>query len=124
LIWPAGVRAASLADRLGLPQGPLGRVRVDPTPQVPGHPGVFAIGDLACLEADGRPLPIAAPVAMQQGVVAARNALHQLQGEPLEAFRYRDPGPLATIGRNAAVAHVKGLSFKGFPAWGSAWSCI
>jgi NADH dehydrogenase FAD-containing subunit len=89
----------------------------DPTPQVRGHPGVFAIGDLACLETDGRPLPIAAPVAMQQGVVAARNAMHQLRGEPLEAFCYRDPGQLATIGRNAAVAHVKGLSFKGFPAW-------
>jgi NADH dehydrogenase len=117
LIWAAGVRAASLADRLGLGQGPLGRVRVEPTLQVPGHPGVFAIGDLACLEAEGRALPMMAPVAMQQGVVAASNALHHLRGEPLEAFRYRNPGQLATIGRNAAVAHVKGLSFKGFPAW-------
>ncbi len=117
LIWAAGVRAVGLADRLGLPQGPLGRVRVEPTLEVGRHPGVFAIGDVACLEAEGRPLPMMAPVAMQQGVVAARNALHRLRGEPLEAFVYRNPGQLATIGRNAAVAHVKGLSFKGFPAW-------
>jgi NADH dehydrogenase len=55
--------------------------------------------------------------AMQQAAVAARNALHQLRGEPLETFRYRNPGQLSTIGRSAAVAHVKGPSFKGFPAW-------
>lgn len=58
-----------------------------------------------------------APVAIQQGALAARNILRVLEGRPPQPFRYRDPGTLVTIGRNAAVAHVFGRSFTGFPAW-------
>jgi NADH dehydrogenase len=117
LIWAAGARAAGLVERLGLPQGAQGRVRVLDTLQVPGHDDVFAIGDAALLEREGQPLPMMAPVAMQQGVLVARNLLRSLQGAPLEAFSYRNPGSLATIGRNAAVAHLGGFAFTGFLAW-------
>jgi len=58
-----------------------------------------------------------APVAIQMAETAARNVLRALRGEPPRAFQYRDPGSLATIGRNAAVAYVRGFAFKGFPAW-------
>lgn len=117
LIWAAGVRAASLLDQLGLPQARQGRVRVDPTLQVPGLPEVFVCGDAAYLEEDGQPLPMMAPVAIQQGKTAARNIRRILSGLPLECFDYRDPGSLAAIGRHEAVARVNGFKFHGFLAW-------
>jgi len=117
LIWAAGVRAASLSAKLGLPTAAQGRVRVEPTLQVAGHPEVAVIGDAAYVENDGQPLPMVAPVAMQMAQVAATNIRRGLAGQPPLAFRFRDPGTLATIGRNAAVAYIHGLSFRGFPAW-------
>lgn len=117
LIWAAGVQAASLTERLGLPTARLGRVPVLPTLQLAGHPEVFIIGDAAYLEADNAPLPMMAPPAMQMGQTAAENIGRLMAGTPAEPFRYRNPGALATIGRNAAVAYIHGIAFKGFPAW-------
>jgi NADH dehydrogenase len=90
---------------------------VEPTLQLAGHPEVYVIGDAAFLEAQGPSLPMMAPVALQMGETAAANIRRSLAGEPLAAFQYRDPGSLATIGRNAAVARIHGVSFTGFPAW-------
>jgi NADH dehydrogenase len=117
LIWAAGVRAAPLAGQLGVPTAHLGRVVVEPTLQLAGHPEVFVIGDSAFLEAQGPSLPMMAPVAMQMGDTAAENIRRVLGGDPPAPFRYRNPGTLATIGRNAAVARIHGVSFTGFPAW-------
>jgi len=117
LIWAAGAAAVSLTGRLGLPMGRQGRVAVEPTLQVRGHPEVFVIGDAAYLEHDGQPLPMMAPVAIQQAETAAGNIARLTRGEAPRAFRYRNPGTLATIGRNAAVAHIRGVAFTGFPAW-------
>jgi NADH dehydrogenase len=118
LIWTAGVRSAELTDRLGLQQAAARRVRVDPTLQLPQRPEVFIIGDAAYLEdGKGQPLPMLATVAQQEAKVAAQNLQKVLKGETAEAFQYRDPGLLATIGRNAAVARIWGLSFSGFIAW-------
>ncbi len=117
LIWAAGVRAASLAAKLGLPTATQGRVRVEATLQVAGHPEVYVIGDAAYVENDGKALPMVAPVAMQMAQVAAQNIRRTIAGQPLVAFRFHDPGTLATIGRNAAVAYIHGVSFRGFPAW-------
>ena len=118
LIWTAGVRSAELTDRLGLPQGSGGRIRVESTLQLPDHPEVFVIGDAAYVEdRQGVPLPMLATVAQQQAGTAARNLRRVLKGEKPEPFRYKDPGLLATIGRNAAVARIWGLSFSGFVAW-------
>jgi NADH dehydrogenase len=117
LIWGAGVRAADLAGRVGVATARAGRVPVEPTLQLAGHPEVFVIGDAAYLEVRGAPLPMMAPVAIQMAETAAANVRHLLAGAPPEAFRYEDPGSLATIGRNAAVARIHGISFKGFAAW-------
>jgi NADH dehydrogenase len=118
VIWTAGVRSAELTDRLGLQQAAAKRVRVNPTLQLAQHPEVFVIGDAAYLEdGKGQPLPMLATVAQQEAKVAARNLRHILKGEDLELFQYKDPGLLATIGRNAAVARIWGLSFSGFIAW-------
>ena len=117
VIWAAGVRASPLNATLGVAPGRQGRIPVQPTLQVPGHPEVFIIGDAAYLEQDGEPLPMVAPVAIQMGQFVARNIKRQLRGQPLEPFRYRDQGTLATIGRNAAVANVYGIKATGFVAW-------
>ena len=117
LIWAAGVRAATLNQRLGLRAGRQGRAVVTPTLQVPDYPEVYVVGDAAYLEVNGEPLPMVAPVALQMAQTAARNITRALRGMPAEPFRYRDPGTLATIGRNAAVAQIYGLQLTGFPAW-------
>src|SRR6266566_5848676 len=88
LIWAAGVRAASLAAQLGLPTAAQGRVRVEPTLQVAGHPEVYLIGDAAYVEDGGKPLPMVAPVAMQMAQVAAQNIRRGLAGTQPTAFRF------------------------------------
>ena len=118
LIWTAGVKAAELMDSLGVQQAGAGRVRVESTLQMPGHSQVYIIGDAAYLEnGNGQPLPMLSTVALQQAKVAAQNIRHALKDETQQSFHYKDPGLLATIGRNAAVARIWGLSFSGFIAW-------
>ncbi|GAP13280.1 NADH dehydrogenase, FAD-containing subunit [Longilinea arvoryzae] len=121
LIWAAGVRAAALVETLGIPLARQGRAPVAPTLQLPDHPEVFVIGDAAYLEdRSGKALPMVAPVATQQADAATANLRALLTGKPLHAFRYRDPGSMATIGRNRAVAQIGPLKLRGFIAW-AAW---
>ena len=118
LIWTAGVKAAPMLDSLGVERAGAGRVRVTPTLQLPQHPDAFVIGDAAyLLNGNGQPLPMLSTVAIQQGKVTARNILRIINGKEAEPFHYKDPGLLATIGRNAAVARIWGVSFSGFIAW-------
>jgi NADH dehydrogenase len=117
VVWTAGVRSDPRIERWGLPTARNGRVTVLPTLQVAEHPEVYVIGDLAYLEEDGKALPMMAPVAIQQGVVAAQNIARQVAGQAPLPFHYRDRGTMVTIQRNAAVAHVFGRAFAGFPAW-------
>jgi len=117
LIWAAGVRAARIVDTLGANQPRQSRVAVAPTLNLPDHPTVFVVGDAAYLEHNGQPLPMMAQVAIQQGQTAARNILHLMNHQPLETFVYKDPGSLATIGRNAAVARIGNFQFTGILAW-------
>jgi NADH:ubiquinone reductase (H+-translocating) len=124
VVWAAGVTASGLASRLGELTGAecdrAGRVAVERDLTLPGHPEVFAIGDMVRVRgADGRPvvLPGVAPVAMQQGRYVARAVRTRLGGGVAPPYRYRDKGNLATIGRAAAVADVKGLKLSGLVAW-------
>lgn len=117
VLWSAGVKAASLMGKLGLVQGNLGRVKVLSTLQLSAYPNVYVIGDAAYLEENGKPLPMVAPVAMQQGEQAVGNILATLAQKPLKPFKYKDLGSMATIGRNAAVALSYGMQFHGFMAW-------
>jgi NADH:ubiquinone reductase (H+-translocating) len=93
-------------------------VKVEPDLSIPGHPEIFVIGDLASAAGeDGTPLPGLAPVAKQQGRWAAENILRTLRGEERRAFRYRDRGSMATIGRYAAIAVIGRVQLKGLLAW-------
>jgi NADH dehydrogenase len=124
VIWAAGVTAsplaAMLADRSGAELDRAGRVTVEPDLSLPGHPEVFALGDMVRVRgSDGVPhvLPGVAPAAMQEGRHAAKAVRARLHGKPAPPFRYRDKGNLATIGRAAAVADIRGLRLSGFLAW-------
>jgi len=116
VIWAAGIRAAPVAAHLGLPAGRSGRLRVEPTLQVPGFPAVFVAGDVALVDGMDR-LPQVAQVAIQQGEQAADNVLRLRRGEPPVPFAYRDKGSMATIGRSRAVAVIKGVHLQGRLAW-------
>ncbi|MPZ88887.1 MAG: NAD(P)/FAD-dependent oxidoreductase [Nitriliruptorales bacterium] len=119
VLWAAGVRANSLADRLDVPQGRGGRIVVGPDLSVPGRPQIWVVGDLgAAKDVEGQLLPQLAPVAMQGGRHVARSIRRRLEGRPTERFRYVDKGIMATIGRRAAVAQLSfGLCLTGSLAW-------
>jgi len=117
LIWAAGVKVSDLVANMGLSPDKQKGALVAPTLQLPGHPDVYVIGDSAFFTENDVPLPLVATVAVQHGRLAARNILHAIKNEELEIFNYKDPGSLATIGRNKAVVRVGALHFTGFPAW-------
>jgi len=117
LVWAAGVRAGPLGASLGAPLGRAGRVTVEPTLQVPGHPEVYVIGDAAVVRAGDGEVPALSPPAIQMGECAARNIARAVASEPPVPFVYHDPGTMATIGRSAAVCAIAGFEFTGFFAW-------
>ena len=124
VVWAAGVTAsplaAKLAERSGAELDRAGRVAVAPDLTLPGHPEVFALGDMVRVCGDDgvpRVLPGVAPVAMQEGRYAANAVRTRLRGKDAPPFRYHDKGNLATIGRAAAVADIRGVRLSGLIAW-------
>src|SRR5439155_8152369 len=128
IIWGAGVSASPLTNKLGVELDRAGRVKVKPDLSLPGHPEVFAIGDLALfVEQDGRPVPGVSPAAMQMGRHVARIIGDELdlgRGRATRpSFKYWDRGTMATIGRSAAVAWIGKFQFSGLFAW-LAWLLV
>ncbi len=118
VLWAAGVAASPLGKLMGAEIDRAGRVMVQPDLSLAGHPEVFAVGDMASAKQEnGAPVPGVAPAAMQMGEFAAKSILGDLRGEPRGKFRYFNKGNLATIGRSAAVADVRGLKLTGVVAW-------
>ena len=117
-IWAAGVSAPPLAQQLakatGAPTDRAGRIQVEPDCTVPGHPEIFAIGDMMAIDH----LPGVAQVAIQSGRYAADLVRRRLAGRPPAGpFRYHDKGSLATISRFSAVASVGRLRLSGLAGW-------
>ena len=116
-IWAAGVQASPLAGMLAEATGAEtdrpGRVAVLPDLTLPGHPEVFAVGDMATINN----LPGVCEVAMQGGLHAANTIKRRLKGQGGRPFKYRDLGSAASIGRFKAVVSVHGLHLSGFPGW-------
>ena len=118
VVWAAGVAASPLARTLGIELDRAGRVPVLPDLTVPGHPEIFVAGDLAAVsQHDGKAVPGVAPAAKQMGRYVGETIRARLANKPAAAFRYRDYGNLATIGRMAAVVDLRGLRFSGLLAW-------
>lgn len=117
VIWTAGVSGIVPESSTEVPLTPNRRIKTLPTLQMAGRPEVYVAGDLTYLEEKGSPLPMIAPVAIQQGRWAAANIMGQIRGEEPKAFTYRDRGAMVTIGRNAAVTRIGKREFRGFVAW-------
>lgn len=126
VIWAAGVSASPLTKQLGVSLDRGGRIQVLPDLSVPGHPEVFALGDLVALtDRKGQVVPGVSPAAMQMAKHAAKLIAEELRARPSttnaaagrEAFAYWDKGTMATIGRSKAVAEIGRVHFSGYPAW-------
>ena len=118
IIWAAGVKSSPVGATLGAETDRAGRVIVQPDLTISGHPEVYVIGDMSSLMSPtGRPYPGVAQVAKQEGAWAAKNIRRAMAGKKTEPFQYIDLGNMATIGRNAAVADIRGLNLTGFIAW-------
>lgn len=123
VIWAAGVKAQPVVATLGAEIDRAGRVIVEKTTQVKGHPDIYAIGDSAHFEQDGRPLPTIAPASYEAAEVTVRNIMHAIKGEPQETFVYKDLGSMATIGAGDAVMFKGMMKSKGLFAW-IAWMAV
>lgn len=124
VVWAAGVRAPALIAGLGVPTDRAGRVVVEPDCSVPGHPNVFAVGDVAAMRHGAGFVPGVAQGAMQSGAFVGRlirDRVTQPGGAATRrarpAFTYRDRGSMATIGRARAVAEIGKLRLGGTAAW-------
>jgi NADH:ubiquinone reductase (H+-translocating) len=118
IVWTTGQRPSPLAARSGLPVDERGRVQVDERLRVPGVPGAFAVGDAAAVpDPAGGLCPPTAQHAMRQGRLAGANTAAHLDGESLQAFRYRTRGLAVTLGKHRGTAEVRRFVFTGPLAW-------
>jgi len=122
ILWAAGVLASSLTRSLAEASGAQldkdGRIVVERDLTIPGHPEIFAIGDLANFSYQGgKPLPGVAQTAIQQGVYAAQTIVDRTRGKKTPMFHYHDRGSLAAVGHSSAVADLNWVRLAGWPAW-------
>ncbi len=119
VLWAAGVMASPAGKWLAAERDRAGRIVVGPDFSVQGHPEIFAVGDTAAMrDAVGRQVPGVAPAAKQGGRYVAQVIRARIAGRPAPAaFRYRDWGNMATIGRKSAVCDFGRIRLTGFPAW-------
>jgi len=118
-IWGAGVEGSEVARTLaGIPLDRGGRIKALPDLSLPGHPEVFAAGDIVALtDKNGVKVPGVSPAAIQMGGFIARSIQNGMIGSERPAFAYWDKGSMATIGRSAAVVSFAGVQMRGFIAW-------
>lgn len=116
VVWTAGVRGRPEVPGLLGDLGPQGRIKVLETLQLGGDDRIFLAGDVGFPGVD-KPVPMVAPMAVQQGQLVAANILRAIKGKPLQPFRPKDKGSMATIGRQAAVVRIGNHALTGFTAW-------
>jgi NADH:ubiquinone reductase (H+-translocating) len=119
MIWAAGIMGQPIAGLDEQSKGPGSRIKVDEYNRVLGHDNIFAIGDVACMIDEKNPAghPQMAQPAMQMGKHTAQNIINLLQKKPMKPFYFKDPGSMATVGRNKAVVEVGKFKSQGFFAW-------
>ncbi|MDP9444354.1 MAG: NAD(P)/FAD-dependent oxidoreductase [Actinomycetota bacterium] len=120
IVWTAGVKANPVLQRTDLPLDERGRVKARPDLTVEGRPDAWAAGDCAAVPDLANPGQLCSPSAQhavrQAGVLAA-NIVRSLRGEPLQDYRHKHAGSVASLGLHKGVAQVYGVKLKGWPAW-------
>ncbi len=114
LVWAAGIRAREVEIAPPVGRDAQGRIITNEFLEVPGHDGVFALGDCALALQDGKPLAATASVAVQQAKYAARRILNPAKSVP---FRFRNRGDMASLGFMSGVCDIYGWHFRQFTAW-------
>jgi NADH dehydrogenase len=96
-----------------------GKLIVDENLEIPGLPGVWALGDCAAIRdrQSGKLHPPTAQHALRQGKVVAHNVIATVRGAAKKPFVFSTIGQLAAIGRRTGVANILGINFSGFIAW-------
>jgi NADH:ubiquinone reductase (H+-translocating) len=117
-VWCAGLEAPPNVRALPVPHGKGGRIAAEPTLEVPGQPGVFAVGDVVELKDPdtGAWVPGTAQAALAEARTAARNLVARWTGRPLEPFRYRERGVVVALGLGQAAGSVRAVPIWGSPA--------
>jgi NADH:ubiquinone reductase (H+-translocating) len=118
LIWTAGTAPNPLLAALACPKE-KGKLIVDENLEIPGRPGVWALGDCAAIRdrQSGKLYPPTAQHALRQGKVVAHNVIAAVRGTAKKAFVFSTIGQLAAIGRRTGVANILGINFSGYTAW-------
>ncbi|MCI0332152.1 MAG: NAD(P)/FAD-dependent oxidoreductase [Planctomycetes bacterium] len=118
-VWAAGTAPNPILGRLDLPRTKAGKIEVDATMAVIGHPGVWAVGDSAAIPdvITGGFCPPTAQYALRQGKRLAQNIAAVLEGREAKPFEFKALGVLVGLGRRSAVAEILGFQFSGFVAW-------
>lgn len=118
VIWTAGTSPNPLVEMLPCQQD-RGRIVANEYLELPGWPGVWALGDCASVldSKTGHPFPPTAQHAVRQGRTVARNVTAAIRGGPKTPFSFSTLGLLAAIGRRTGVANILGANFSGFVAW-------
>jgi len=116
VVWTAGVRACELTESLPGPHDRIGRAVVNPQLQLENFPEIFVVGDSAAA-VNAAEAPRVAPVAIDQGRVAAVNVGRLWQGKPLESYEFESKGMLVSLGMNYAAIKIGGIEVSGYFAW-------
>lgn len=134
IIWAAGVQANDLTKQIGIETDRGGRIAVEPDLSLPGHPDLFAAGDIINLvDKNGIKVPGLSPAAAQAGKHIAKILKEEARLESTDhaqrkislrpKFAYWDKGNMAIIGKNVAVMQTEKIRMKGFFAW-IAWLMV
>lgn len=117
-VWCAGVEAPYVVRELPVPRGHGGRIAVEPTLEVPGHPGVFAVGDVAEFRdpTTGVLAPGTAQAALAEARAAARNIVARTNGVEPAPFRYRERGVIVALGVGRGAGTLSRVTIWGSPA--------
>lgn len=134
IIWAAGVQANDLTREIGVETDRSGRIAVEPDLSLPGHPDLFAAGDIIDLvDKNGVQVPGLSPAAAQAGKHIAKLLKEEARLETTDhaerklslrpQFAYWDKGTMAIVGKNVAVMQTERIRMKGFFAW-VAWLLV
>jgi NADH dehydrogenase len=118
VIWVAGVKPVNVVEALPFEKAKDGRIVVNEQLEVPESPGVYVLGDCACLlqEDISVPYPPTQQVATRQGPVCAKNIIRAIRGEQQCSFRYKFKGQVVYMGRNLVLAQLGNRVFDGLAA--------
>ncbi|GAC1396212.1 MAG: NAD(P)/FAD-dependent oxidoreductase [Chloroflexota bacterium] len=119
LVWTAGTRPHPLLESLEVARDRRGAVVVEATLAVPGHPGLWAVGDCAAVPdlVTGTTCPPTAQYALRQAATLARNIHATVRGAAVRPFRFKALGVLCVVGHHTACAEIRGWRFSGLLAW-------